>query len=292
MDDLSHVLFGILITLFFYSKDSRRRALIFCAVIGSLFPDIDIALRFFSEGLYLVEHRGFTHSILGMIILPLLLAYIFSLRYKGEFKKFYDVAFLSIVGHVLLDLPTSWGTMLLWPFSYHRYTLDWMFIVDPFLLFFLILGVAGYFITKKEVIIRIALLAIVLHYIFLAYMHHAVIDIAEKRITADKYAALPSFASPATWRIIATNETHYITGNYVLFPRHLEETQIYPRPSAEQLSQRNSVEVLEYFLRFSRFPYVVETNGVYEWKDVMFQGRDFLVVEVEKTSRGFHGKFR
>lgn len=32
--------------------------------------------------------------------------------------------------HLLYDLVTSWGTMLLYPFSSERFALDWLFIVD------------------------------------------------------------------------------------------------------------------------------------------------------------------
>jgi len=43
-----------------------------------------------------------------------------------------------VLSHLLLDLLTSWGTMLLLPFSHERLALPWLFILDVFV--WLILG--------------------------------------------------------------------------------------------------------------------------------------------------------
>ena len=53
---------------------------------------------------------------------------------------------VSIVGvllHVLMDLPTSYGTRLLSPFDWHWFAVDWMPIVDIYLLMALVIGLLG-----------------------------------------------------------------------------------------------------------------------------------------------------
>src|SRR5262249_34942390 len=42
--------------------------------------------------------------------------------------------------HVLMDLPTSYGTRLLSPFDWHWYAVDWMPIIDVYLLIAMLVG--------------------------------------------------------------------------------------------------------------------------------------------------------
>ena len=77
-------------------------------------------------------HRGLTHSVIGLVVLPLALAAGLWWAYRGR-TRFGWLALLCACGvalHLLYDLTTSWGTMLLYPFSARRYALDWLFIVD------------------------------------------------------------------------------------------------------------------------------------------------------------------
>ena len=46
---------------------------------------------------------------------------------------------LAFFTHVLLDLMTTWGTQIFWPYS-ARFSLDSLFIIDPFVTFPLLIG--------------------------------------------------------------------------------------------------------------------------------------------------------
>src|SRR5262249_7695122 len=50
------------------------------------------------------------------------------------------VSIIGVLFHVLMDLPTSYGTRLLSPFDWHWFAFDWMPIVDVYLLFALAAG--------------------------------------------------------------------------------------------------------------------------------------------------------
>ena len=56
---------------------------------------------------------------------------------RRRMRRFRSLALVSIVGvlfHVLMDLPTSYGTRLLSPFDWHWFVVDLMPIVDIYLL--------------------------------------------------------------------------------------------------------------------------------------------------------------
>ena len=50
------------------------------------------------------------------------------------------VSIIGVLLHVLMDLPTSYGTRLLSPFDWHWFAVDWMPIVDIYLLMVLVAG--------------------------------------------------------------------------------------------------------------------------------------------------------
>ena len=50
------------------------------------------------------------------------------------------VSMVGVLLHVLMDLPTSYGTRLLSPFDWHWFAVDWMPIVDIYLLMALAAG--------------------------------------------------------------------------------------------------------------------------------------------------------
>jgi inner membrane protein len=127
------------------------------AVVGANLPDIDV-LSYLAGPIHALEfRRGWTHGILAMIVLPVLLTLIViawnMLRRRktqpvaknGILSAFWGillVATLSIWSHPLLDLLNTYGVRLLMPFSSTWFQSDAVFIVDPVLWVILIGGIA------------------------------------------------------------------------------------------------------------------------------------------------------
>jgi inner membrane protein len=109
----------------------RPRGTTLALVLASNLPDLDVVLLARSEASYLLFHRGLTHSLLGLLVLPPLLALglWWGLR-RTRFGWLCLVCWAGAALHVAYDLVTPWGTILLYPFSLDRYALDWLFIVD------------------------------------------------------------------------------------------------------------------------------------------------------------------
>lgn len=130
MDNVSHSLAGWALSR--AAGPRRPPGTTLALVLASNLPDIDIVLEARSEAAYLLFHRGLTHSLVGLVILPLVLAAGLWWAYGGR-TRFGWLALVCGCGvalHLLYDVVTSWGTMLLYPFSSTRYALDWLFIVD------------------------------------------------------------------------------------------------------------------------------------------------------------------
>jgi len=146
MDTITHGIAGALIgKAMFRGEDmfashpvNRGRILTWSLMIGAIFPDSDVLRDLFSSDKLLIVtwHRSITHSLLLLPVWALLLAGItrvFANSRKWEAPSFAALAGIYAVGifsHILLDLVTSFGTMIWSPLQWSRPAWDLIFIVD------------------------------------------------------------------------------------------------------------------------------------------------------------------
>jgi inner membrane protein len=143
MDNLCHTLAGAALAR---SGLERRTPLATpTLLIGANLPDLDV-LAYLRDPLFaLTFRRGWTHGVLAMAVLPLLLAgamlawdRVVRLRCRpgAPAAGFAPLALLSavaILSHPLLDVLNTYGVRLLMPFSGRWFYADTLFIIDPWL---------------------------------------------------------------------------------------------------------------------------------------------------------------
>jgi membrane-bound metal-dependent hydrolase YbcI (DUF457 family) len=143
MDNLTHTLFGL--TLGRTPLGRAGRGATAALILASNAPDIDVIAAARGMDNYLRWHRGPTHGLLGIVGLGLLSAAVVTLglrlspKKEGEaddapFGTLAAVGMIGVLCHVLMDLPTSYGTRLLSPFTWRWFAVDLMPIVDVYLL--------------------------------------------------------------------------------------------------------------------------------------------------------------
>ena len=119
-------------------KVNRARIVTWALMLGAIFPDSDVLRDILSHDRLLVVtwHRSITHSLLMLPLWALLLAGItraFTSWRKWEAPSFALLSAIYAVGilsHILLDLVTSFGTMIWSPLRWSRPAWDLLFIVD------------------------------------------------------------------------------------------------------------------------------------------------------------------
>src|SRR6266700_4132594 len=129
MDTITHGIAGALIgkavfrgeDMFASHPMNRGRIVTWSLMLGAIFPDFDVVRDIFSHDKLLVItwHRSVTRS--------------FASRRKWEAPSFLALAGIYAVGilsHILLDLVTSFGTMIWSPLQWSRPAWDLIFIVD------------------------------------------------------------------------------------------------------------------------------------------------------------------
>jgi len=137
MDLLTHAAAGALLGEAFFRNRLGRAAPILGAV-AAVVPDLDVVAGLFSSDplVNLNVHRGATHSLLFVPLGAILVAVAATLVTRRRFPVVWCflVALAGGAAHLVLDLATSYGTMILWPWDYTRWALDWFCFIDPYLL--------------------------------------------------------------------------------------------------------------------------------------------------------------
>ncbi len=146
MDTITHGIAGALIAkaafrgedMFTSRPMNRARIITWSLMLGAIFPDSDMFRVFISSNplLILTWHRSVTHSLVCM--LPFALALAALSRWFARWRKWDAPSFAALTGiyavgilsHILLDLATSFGTMIWSPLKWSRPAWDVLFIID------------------------------------------------------------------------------------------------------------------------------------------------------------------
>jgi inner membrane protein len=137
VDPLAHSLFGAALARTRLGRWSTRATPLL--IIGANLPDIDAVMTVFGRDTALLHRRGWTHGILAMIVLPVLLAFAFrwwesrpsSPETRTRFRALLLLSALSVWSHPILDWLNTYGVRLLMPFDGRWFYGDTLFIVEP-----------------------------------------------------------------------------------------------------------------------------------------------------------------
>ena len=142
MDPVAHTLFGA--TLAESGLKRRSRYATGTLIVGANLPDVDAIAQFWERDVELHVRRGWTHGVVAMVLLPLLLAGMVALwhRWRGSAvtqpatpaynpRAILALSYLAVWSHPALDWLNTYGVRLLMPFDGRWFYGDTLFIVDP-----------------------------------------------------------------------------------------------------------------------------------------------------------------
>ncbi len=299
MDNLTHSLSGVLAGRVLpddpaepsgAGSPGRRpktgRALFWALLISANIPDVDVAANLFADPLTALHyHRSFTHSLPAVPLMALISAfavYLFAVR--GGFVRLWIASIVGVLFHIFLDLITPYGTQLLYPFSATRFSLDWMFIIDPWFTGGLsLLLAAGKIFPRRRKALGFVSLAFALLYIAAeSRLQSEALGIFRDELgksgrAAFTASALPQPLSVFEWVGLATTDSGVVRQFITLYPeRSVSAPEFFPNatdPVADKAAR--SGHAGEY-LRFARFP-TLSSVSVGDFTTVEFRDLQFSV---------------
>lgn len=264
MDPVTHFTAGALSGRALADRLPGCKIMIFCLVAAGL-PDIDSLVGFGPEH-YLIHHRAFTHSVVGIPLLAALLAGVFKIFWRTVSFRLLFLIGLGIMSlQVYLDLMTTFGTQILWPFSTHRFALPGVFIIDPlFTVGLLLILILSLLLRRRRRVLGLLGLAVAIGYplvnlgIGTALEHLVANQLRSRGINFSRIYVTTDLLTPLYWKFIAEDKGHYRVGATSVTLSTMEPTFVsFPKPDAELV--RRLGEQAPFFRTwfwFARYPVV------------------------------------
>lgn len=250
MDSVSHILVGGAIGEATLGRKAGFRAMAWGAAI-SVLPDIDVAIgQFMSEIDELVFHRGWTHSLIFLVVMTPLIGSLIS-KFHSNLDippwRWILLVGLSLSSHIFLDLCTSYGTQVLLPFNDTAFAWSTIAIIDP--VFTLPYLVAIPFIIryrhnlKNRRLTSLIVLIVSFLYLGLTFINKAHVErqfhsaLDQQDVSYDETIVKPILFSNLLWRGIARQDDSYVAGFYAL-PDERPFNQLYELEGNHHLAEK------------------------------------------------------
>jgi len=217
VDSITHTLTGALIAGAIDDERVGNWGTVAGLAMGA-FPDSDFVLGLFNRQFYLEYHRDFTHSLILIPFYALFFSWVFvKVSKRPHFWSFYKICLPVLVSHVLLDLFTSYGTMIFSPFFEHRYAWDLIFIIDLIFSGIVFFPLVASLLWKKKSswICWGSLIGLFFYVLFCWVQHDRAIEVAKTYVRnvneeVVQVASMPQPASPFRWaNYIETKDNVY-----------------------------------------------------------------------------------
>jgi inner membrane protein len=258
-------------------------------------PDLDILGGFRGPAFGFAHHRGFTHSFVGVPLDAVVVVGFVYLIWRLRGRKVKDAnlpprwgllffyACLAGLSHILLDFTNNYGVRPFWPFSEKWYSWDIVFIFEPVMFVFLVLGLVIpllFGVIDQEIGARnrgprgrvaatLALAGIVLLWGLRDYEHRRAVNALEARTYdgADplRVSAYPKWMDPFHWDGVVETPAFFALAPVnslgpEVDPEGRMEIRYKPEETAVTLAAKNSY-VGRVFLDWAQYP-ITETEAL------------------------------
>ena len=305
VDSITHMLTGAVIAKAIDDEKVGNWGTIAGLSMG-FFPDSDFVLGLLNRQFYLEYHRDFTHSLLLIPFYALFFSWVFvKISRRPYLWSYYKICLAVLVSHVILDLLTSYGTMIFSPFMEHRFSWDLIFIIDLIFsgIIFFPLVTSFFWKKKSQWICRGSLIGLTLYILFSWTQHNQAIKLTNvfaQNLNEEviQVASMPQPLSPFRWAnyvetkdrvyqgfvdLLREEPPHPISGTSLLsklgslyWPpgqvKYRSWQKLNDSPWAEKALAADGVKFYYWFARFPIVKSVNSNNGRHrvEFMDVRF----------------------
>jgi len=251
MDSLSQIVLGAAVSNAFLGKKIGNKSILYGALIGTI-PDLDVWIAtFFYDPITQIEvHRGFSHSIIFYLLLSILIAFgiqKIEKKTKISFYLSYLTVFLILLTHSLLDIFTTWGTELFWPF-YNKIAIKSIFVIDPLYTFpfliCLIISMTKQKNNSKRFFWNNLGLLCSTSYLFLTILLKVIVynkvvnELKNNHINFNEVVVKPTAMNTILWNVIIETDDRFLLSDYSFF-----DTK--PMRFQSHLKQHNYIKDIE-----------------------------------------------
>ena len=223
MDSLTQIALGSCIAAACVRPAQRRAAALLGAGLGTV-PDLDVFIDYGDPVANFTMHRGFSHSLLVLTALGLILWAALSAWWtpvRTDPRRWLAAILLALLTHPLLDAHTAYGTQLFWPSAATPASWATMFIIDPLYTLPLLAGMIAVLIRPASRCAgRWLAAALILSTLYVGWSWTAkslVTANARQSLVARGLQDAPLFVTPTPlntllWRVVARSPDGHLEG--------------------------------------------------------------------------------
>lgn len=282
-------------------------------------PDLDVFWGFKRPVLGFAHHRGFTHSFLGLVLVSAVVTgfmyMVWLLRGRRSsiptlpprWGLLFLFAYIAGLSHILLDFTNNYGVRPFWPFWEKWFSWDIVFIVEPALYLFLLVGLTLPVLFSPHTLLphgrtaaRLALICVVGLYAIRDYEHRkALYALGRQQFKSAapvRASVYPYYWNLFRWYAVAETNDFFATSDIDSRTGELNraELEFFPkRPETPETLAAKRSYLGRVYLDWARYPLVTETSAgqdyVVHFQDLRFdypqlRGRITLSATVELDS--------
>ena len=274
MDPVTHALIGLGISKLAGQPMSLENPAFVGTVIGAVAPDLDIVLQKWGDYVYLKNHRGMSHSVIGLIAFAALITVVLAPFYQGfNFLDVFLWSFLGCLSHSGIDMLNSYGVKFLWPLYDRKISFGLFIIFDP-VVFGLLCGIA--FSNRG---IAFQLLGLLISYILL---RSAMLFNIRRRVKVffgvdkQKVNIMPSMIGLLKWHFIVEKPQSKVVGEKSIFGKKIKILEELKEMEHQSTDKVMNTPVAKFFAEFTPFYHVVwdDTKRIFKFIDIRYYIRN------------------
>ncbi len=281
MDSVTQFALGASIGEAALGRKIGNRAALAGGIVATL-PDLDSFIPYDDAVATFTYHRSATHSLFVLAAASPLITWL-ALKLQPKFREFrketFQLVFLALFTHPLLDAFTVYGTQLFWPITNYPVSGSTIFIVDPLYTIWLLIGCISAMLISRDKITghRLNYAGLALSSIYLSWTVAAklIVDnraeqlLNDENIAFDQLMSTPAPFTSFTWRLIGKNSEGYFDAFIDVFGMN--------QPLA--INQYHSEEHLLVGIR-DHWPVTRLLNFTHGFYSVSQHGKDILITDL------------
>lgn len=228
MDSVTQFVLGAAVGVPILKRNPRKAALLggFVATI----PDLDVFLApLFDPITFKIIHRSFSHSILFAVFFAIVLALLLYKFKQVSLARGWTFSFMVLITHSLLDVFTTYGTQLFWPFYNKMCSFNSLPIIDPIYTSILLVPLILIFIKQHIPFQKVSAIFTFCLFLSSAYIGWSLVSktiassiaiesLKEQQINYTELKVTPTVLNTVLWQIIAKDdENNFYFSDYSLF---------------------------------------------------------------------------
>jgi len=263
MDMFSHAVVGLAVAGLSGHQPTLHDPIYIATILGAQAPDFDIIAQVRGNMAYLRQHRSFSHSVPGILVWSLAVAFITRLLTpQAAFGQAFLWSFAGGVSHICLDYFNTHGVAILWPFRKERKSCPLLNVFDPILL---VAMLVPHLSRQPLVTVSEATFAILAVYILGRYLlRRRAVHRLKKYFSCQGVAriwVMPCLNHVLCWDFVVETEQHNLNGRLSIISHGLRVLAALPKQKLSPLTRRARKTVLgQFFLTFSPFTYFEEST--------------------------------